>query len=1180
MPSVEEAEQSIQQAKQQVAQERATLAESQLKVSQQRKLLSNPNLMRQQRVSYLLAPKYKAEFYKIKGRLGEAQTQITSGEQALQRFETEQLTPAEQSLQSYKAQLAAYEQQKAEYERGLKAGTSGAIEYGLKGAALEGYRAAKQHLSYSKFLTDLNKLQLKPISEGGKIIGFEDAQTGISFKLDRIPAIEIPKLEKAGYTLEKSTTITKTTVAQPYPGEAITIYGQPPIPTDIYSTAILQRGTEMRTAPPIPAVAYELPPNIPKQVTKEQEEFYRILFGEDSTRDIFTKSGAKSIKEPTAGTPPTEPFLDWNLFGVPAVSGADLQPIKTMMPDTAAIMPAGWVLEDFSKAGYLRRGTVGGRTEELIQHPISFALGETTTGQRVFYAGEPMEIPKTPFYKMLKLPGTEAEQKTEAAVVGLASAGIVGSLGAGFLPALLLASPAGQIPQDLVYNAAERIEQADVNKLNNNIQMVENVITFPLRINAAGKTAVDFSRQVPEIKLSQADLALAAIPLRTVAEAIPTSPIDVAKYYLYFEGFNILPKIAQKAIDVGFIAKGIYDTAMAETPEEKVGGILTSGIGVAGMSWEYLPEIKGQLAKLSTVYSKVEKDVEGNVRYVNYPSKIKTYIQEKYAQEGFEVPSEILKLKIVEPGKTSRSFNKMLPLTAYGYSLAEQESWIGKITTATSSSIGFFRSKIFQEAETSKMIMKEALPKRPLESVFFFTPGEQFRLSRLFLKEGERGQRTWVREKPQVLVFENVLIEDLPTRELKSLFKKAKEGDAKSLQEFSAKYLPYQLNSPGKFMPIGFPQSSELELTSSPTGIIERIEQTTKSKILSKFGISSGDIVSAIAPPGKRLPKKVEFVSAIVREPRTAQEIEDAKKFQEILRLKYADSIGKDSEVMNAELGIAAGGQKQMTDEEIKTFLTRMSKEHGIDYFQAAGLTKTTSGLRRAEVKIKSIAIPPLREVRSTREERLGNISREILGTREDRTRDVIRTAERNITRSVRETEPMRLEGTARTPTSPRPPREISMPEIERSSRTYPTEKIPPFTPFKKIALSSRRKRKRFSMTSPAYAVMLKRRGKFIPIATGLPKGRALKFGSERAIRELSRQFKVVATGKSTELGDIDFRPSEKVFRQFKIRRGRQVALEPDRFIQNISQNLQTNEEKILIKQARRMKNAQTGFLY
>lgn len=100
-----------------------------------------------------------------------------------------------------------------------------------------------------------------------------------------------------------------------------------------------------------------------------------------------------------------------------------------------------------------------------------------------------------------------------------------------------------------------------------------------------------------------------------------------------------------------------------------------------------------------------------------------------------------------------------------------------------------------------------------------------------------------------------------------------------------------------------------------------------------------------------------------------------------------------------------------------------------------------------------------------------------------------------------------------------------------------------------------------------AYSVLIKRRGKFIPIATNLPRGRALQFGSIQVQRELSRQFKLVKAGTTT-LTDIEFRPRENIYRGYKVRKGRQIPL-VDQFIQRTSANLKSDIEKQLLIEAR-----------
>lgn len=122
-----------------------------------------------------------------------------------------------------------------------------------------------------------------------------------------------------------------------------------------------------------------------------------------------------------------------------------------------------------------------------------------------------------------------------------------------------------------------------------------------------------------------------------------------------------------------------------------------------------------------------------------------------------------------------------------------------------------------------------------------------------------------------------------------------------------------------------------------------------------------------------------------------------------------------------------------------------------------------------------------------------------------------------------------------------------------------------------------RRKTNYLSRTRAGYILQIRKKGKYRTIATGLPRGQALKLGEERTLRDLSRQFRIIKSG-ITEAEDIEFRPSETAFRNYKVRAGRQVPLEADRFIQKISANLQTTEEKSLIRQARLQANPRVTF--
>jgi hypothetical protein len=118
------------------------------------------------------------------------------------------------------------------------------------------------------------------------------------------------------------------------------------------------------------------------------------------------------------------------------------------------------------------------------------------------------------------------------------------------------------------------------------------------------------------------------------------------------------------------------------------------------------------------------------------------------------------------------------------------------------------------------------------------------------------------------------------------------------------------------------------------------------------------------------------------------------------------------------------------------------------------------------------------------------------------------------------------------------------------------------------------KKKKRKLMQVPTYSVQLKRRGKFVPVSTGLTKTTAIQFGSERALQELARTFKVTPTGKTKEIFGIDesYLPQMPKFREYKIRSGQKV-LTPNQYIQRTEYNLQSLSEKAEIKEAKRIRS-------
>jgi hypothetical protein len=105
-----------------------------------------------------------------------------------------------------------------------------------------------------------------------------------------------------------------------------------------------------------------------------------------------------------------------------------------------------------------------------------------------------------------------------------------------------------------------------------------------------------------------------------------------------------------------------------------------------------------------------------------------------------------------------------------------------------------------------------------------------------------------------------------------------------------------------------------------------------------------------------------------------------------------------------------------------------------------------------------------------------------------------------------------------------------------------------------------------------AFHVQIKRRGKFLNIGPELPFGRALEFGSKKTRESIAATFRLKEVG-TTELEDIQYIPSTKIFRTYQVHKGQRIDL-PLTFIQRRGTRLGTAGEVAEITAAKRSKMA------
>jgi len=178
---------------------------------------------------------------------------------------------------------------------------------------------------------------------------------------------------------------------------------------------------------------------------------------------------------------------------------------------------------------------------------------------------------------------------------------------------------------------------------------------------------------------------------------------------------------------------------------------------------------------------------------------------------------------------------------------------------------------------------------------------------------------------------------------------------------------------------------------------------------------------------------------------------------------------------------------------------------------------------------------------------------------RED-TREILREVTRQIPRQV--TRPV-----LRTPTRQRPPR--------TPPKTPP--KVPPVIITPQGLLNEFRKK--YGKKPKSFDVLIKRKGKFQKIGDDLPVGLALKTGTEASLNSLAAQFKLRPEfNKKPKKKDIKFKPPVNSFRNFQIKSGQKIQLEPGHFIERKTERITSGGEiKEILKIQSQARKARGG---
>jgi len=130
--------------------------------------------------------------------------EISRIEQEFTKQKAEILPQVESYEQAYEKEQQSYElarKKQEDYKLGFRLGQQGkSIPFANKDVQ-RGYRDAKALGRQQLRRAELEKAGLKPIYAGGKLVGFEDVQKGMSYKLESLQKyreIDLPKLEEIG----------------------------------------------------------------------------------------------------------------------------------------------------------------------------------------------------------------------------------------------------------------------------------------------------------------------------------------------------------------------------------------------------------------------------------------------------------------------------------------------------------------------------------------------------------------------------------------------------------------------------------------------------------------------------------------------------------------------------------------------------------------------------------------------------------------------------------------------------------------------------------------------------------------------------------------------------------------------------------------------------------------------
>lgn len=537
-----------------------------------------------------------------------------------------------------------------------------------------------------------------------------------------------------------------------------------------------------------------------------------------------------------------------------------------------------------------------------------------------------------------------------------------------------------------------------------------------------------------------------------------------------------------------------------------------------------------------------------------YTSKVASKINSKFykvAKIGTDIPIQLkdgtIKLKIV--GK--------IPTESFAKQVGRAGTKVSAISSQADNLVGLIKRKRIvmkplgiaerKLTPTGKILLKkfdagtissrqliklDRLIKRTgskgiLERSFFADPSLRVRPSRLGIKgvqseatfkELLSGKATLRKAKPQILLFEDVRIQNIP-KSLKSIKNKLRTGRTLTSKE-AQKFLSWQQKKTGKFKPVGF-MTRESEITLAPGEILKRQRK-----------------VATILVKGKKVP----IISTKVVQPTRG-----------LRNLLKKANIGK------------------ISSKEIKQLSRKLNKESGFKYSSSqikkslSSSYKTGAKYFPIKRKISSVGLSGISRGILRKKVPSSAISKKIFYT--SRGTPYIKTKS-----GARFISPIGVSPRGRK-YYPSYPSVKSIPKSIKgiSKGYYPIKPLRYFPKARGRKIRVSRGLKRYpAKSSPlqTFNVYGKSGKKFIKLNTKpLRKIDALSRGTFAIDHTTSKSFKIIPAGKRKKFGAL--RKSERNYfnragyklREFKVRRGRAFQIKP-RYIERTRYGIDTRGEK------------------